>query len=489
MPKMTWTIIFGFDSLLKTVSTSHDGNGMGIWRSKWLKRGLLAGLGLLIALLIYGLLQLIEPVKIAPIASNATVSFQGQALLVASDADMVATAYADAKLDRVPGVEDALTVVELPLDQTPSDATPPAIASIPVSNSVMSWPQIIAVSPNGQRAYVAEVRSRPADGIQAFDDIDQMPEGNTITVVDISNRAQPQIIETVAVGRNPEHLNLSPDGTVLAVNLNEPGKELLLVQLQPDGRLGERTYFPMKLDGSREDNQTAIWHPSGQYLAMIQDKNRRLRFYQVQRQDGAIALSPMGEPIPLGNHLSHPRFSNDGRYVLVPDLKWSLYRNPTLSALLNPKGEMIAVRFDPDAEQSPEVVSRVEVGLSPEGFALSPDNSLIATVNMRRTYLPSFLPAWRGKPYSSLSLVQFNPVTGMLKAVGEYGFEGLLPEQVTFDATGKALAVVIYHYREPSPKKGAIEFWNVISGQSPRLERTGYTLNVVRGAHDIVLIP
>jgi hypothetical protein len=71
----------------------------------------------------------------------------------------------------------------------------------------------------------------------------------------------------------------------------------------------------------------------------------------------------------------------------------------------------------------------------------------------------------------------------------EYGFEGLLPEQATFDATGKALAVVVYHYREPSPKTGAIEFWNVIPGNTPRLERTNYKLDVVRGAHDIVLVP
>jgi hypothetical protein len=38
---------------------------------------------------------------------------------------MVATAYADAKLDRVSGIEDALTVVGLPLNPTQ-----PAIAPV-----------------------------------------------------------------------------------------------------------------------------------------------------------------------------------------------------------------------------------------------------------------------------------------------------------------------------------------------------------------------
>lgn len=73
--------------------------------------------------------------------------------------------------------------------------------------------------------------------------------------------------------------------------------------------------------------------------------------------------------------------------------------------------------------------------------------------------------------------------------VGEYGFEGLLPEQATFDADGNSLAVVIYNYREQNPRTGAVEFGNVVSGSQPRLERTGFKLDVVRGAHEIVLVP
>jgi hypothetical protein len=454
------------------------------FKSKWLKRLLWSVLGISLAVIIYGLLQLIEPISIATIATQSQLQFAGRALLVASDADMVATAYADAKLNRIPGVEDALTAVKLPLAPTN-----PIITPLQVSNSVMSWPQIIAVSPNGQRAYVAEVRSRPADGIQEFDKIDQMPDGSKVTVVDIANPAQPKVIESIVVGRNPEHLSISPDGKYLAINLDDPGHELLIAQLQADGRLGARSYFPMKMDGTRQDNRAAIWHPSGKFLGMTQDRNRRVGFYRINTTGDKIAVEPYGEPLTVGNHLSNPRFTRDGRFFLVPDLKWSTLPG-TLGNLLNPKGEMIAIRFEPESGKASEIMSRVEVGVSPEGFAVNPDNSLIATVNMRRTYLPNFLPAWRGKPYSSLSLVKFDRTSGQLTTVGEeYGFEGLLPEQATFDAIGKALAVVIYNYREPSPKTGAIEFWNVIPGNTPKLERTGYKMDVVRGAHDIALVP
>lgn len=443
-------------------------------------------IGFILAIFIYGLLQLIEPVKLAPISSSKQpVTFNGDKLLIASDADMVATAYADAKLDRVAGVEDALTVIDLPLD-----SSNPQIASIQVSNSVMSWPQIMATSADGKKAYIVEVRSRPEDGIQKLETIDDMPEGKYLTVVDLAIPSQPKIIESVAVGRNPEHISISPDGQLLAVNLQEKGRELLIVKLQPDGKLGKRFYFPISSEGTRMDNQTAIWHPSGKYLAMTQDQNSRVGFYQVITADNEdVQVTPYRQPLEVGNHLTHPRFTSDGRFLLVCDLKWSTKPLQQLNFLMNPLGEAIAINFEPESNQPPTIASRVEVGLSPEGFALSPDNSLIATVNMRRTYLPNYIPAWRGKSYSSLSLVKFNSRSGQLTKVDEYGFAGLLPEQVTFDAEGNSLAVVIFNYREPSPTKGAVEFWNVIPGDKPRLVRTGYKIDVVRGAHDLVLVP
>jgi DNA-binding beta-propeller fold protein YncE len=459
---------------------------MKMIKLKSFKTVLLILMGFISAIFIYGLLQLIEPVELAPISSSKQpVIFNGDKLLIASDADMVATAYADAKLDRVAGVEDTLTVIDLPLN-----FNNPQIASIKVSNSVMSWPQIMATSPDGQRAYIVEVRSRPEDGVQELDTIDDMPQGKYLTVVDLAIPSQPKIIESVAVGSNPEHISISPDGQLLAVNLQEKGRELLIVKLQSDGRLGKRFYFPISSSNTRMDNQTAIWHPSGKYLAVTQDQNSRVGFYQVitaDRED--IQVTPYRQPLEVGNHLSHPRFTSDGRFLLVCDLKWNTKPLRQLNFLMNPLGEAIAIKFEPKFSKPPTITSRVEVGLSPEGFALSPDNSLIATVNIRRTYLPNYVPAWRGKPYSSLSLVKFNPRSGQLTKIDEYGFEGLLPEQITFDAEGNSLAVVIFNYREPSSTKGAVEFWNVIPSDQPRLERTGYKIDVVRGAHDLVLVP
>jgi DNA-binding beta-propeller fold protein YncE len=202
---------------------------------------------------------------------------------------MVPTAYADAKLERVPRIEDTLTIIGLPLN-----SKQPVVSPIQVSNSVMSWSQIMAVSPDGRWAYVAEVRSRPTDGIQEFKTIDEMAEGERVTVVDISHPTQPKAIESVNVGRNPEPISISPDGKLLAVNLEDAGRELLIVQLQPDGKLGKRFYFPISSSPQQADNGAAIWHPSGKFLAMTQDQNRRVGFYAVQTMsNGDIKVQPL----------------------------------------------------------------------------------------------------------------------------------------------------------------------------------------------------
>ncbi|NJO80160.1 MAG: beta-propeller fold lactonase family protein [Cyanobacteria bacterium RM1_2_2] len=446
---------------------------------------------MLLALIGYGLLQLIEPVRIAPIVAQ-TPQFSGRALLVASDADMVATAYADAKLDRFAGLEDTLTLVELPLN-----TTEPIITSVQVSNSVMSWPQNIAVSPTGERAYISEVRSRPADGVQELESIDEMPAGEQITVVSIANLRQPQVLQTVVVGRNPKTLSISPDGKFLAVVSETADHELTIFQIQPDGTLGQRYSFAIDRDFARSAVPgSVVWHPSGRFLAVttMNDGSEGsyisfVAFYSVIQENNAIRLKLYDQPLAAGNHLSNGRFSADGRFFLVPDLKWRMYGLRALNYLLNPRSEMIAIGFEPETGTSPTIVSKAEVGLGAEGFALSPDNGLIATVNLRRTYLSDLPPFWRGKSYSSLSLVKFDRTSGQLTTIDEYGFDGLLPEQLTFDKTGKFLAVVIYNYREVNPKTGAIEFWNVITDNRPRLERTGFKLNVTRGAHDIMLVP
>jgi hypothetical protein len=55
-----------------------------------------------------------------------------------------------------------------------------------------------------------------------------------------------------------------------------------------------------------------------------------------------------------------------------------------------------------------------------------------------------------------------------------------------YQATG---LFCMYHYREEQPREGAVEFWTVTTETAPELQRTGFMVPVVLGAHDIRLVP
>lgn len=475
---------------------------MGRFKTQWLKWSKRLGLGLLglvLVLIVYSLLQLIDPVPIAPISQSAQLRFDGRALLVASDADMVASAYLDGFPNKVAGIEDTLTVIDLPINPTN-----PKVTSVPVSNSVTAWPQVITTSPNGNRAYVVELRGKLPKTLEQLNPAVSglgLPEGTQLTTLDIADPNRPNVIESLSIGRIPAHISMSPNGKFLAITLDgEQDRELLIIPVN-DGKLGQKYYFNFKhLMGDPVKHVNSVsWHPSSRFLALNLD-NRSVGFYQLISNLDKLELNSYGQPVSIGNTLSIGQFTPDGRHYLISEVNWGAWEQlrsaltfipGLINFFANPKGQLVSIYFNADLTQviQPQVVSQAYVGLSPEGWTLSPDGLLAVTVNMRRTYIPTNWLPWRGKHHSSLSLVKVNPQSGELTTIGqEYGFEGILPEKATFDAQGKSLAVVIFNYRENTVRKGAVEFWNVIQGNEPKLERTRFKINVVRGAHDITLV-
>lgn len=427
----------------------------------------------------------ITRVSSAPISAYVT-QFDGRYLLAASDADMIATAYADGVLRQIPGDEDTLSLVELPA----TDANAQVI-ELPASNSVTSWPQIIATAPDGNRVYVVETRGPVEPEVEQLD-VESLPTGRFLTEIDLTNGADQAVVTPIDVGENPIHIGISADGAYLAVGLQGQGRQLAVLPTATLDNPATFQYFPV-LDSAGEparEVSSVAWHPSGAFLA-VGVNAEEIQFYAVTTgTDGTPAVAPHGERITGGNTLSYGQFTIDGRHYLLPEINWNLLP-PPFRNLNNPPGEMIAFRFDEtDAAQHQEI-SRVTVGQSPEGFAVSPDGDMIVAVNMRRTYLPDALTFWPGFDLNSLSLLTFNQETGELRVVGEeYAFEGVLPEDAMFDADGDSLGVVIYNYRDDPMGPGAVEFWNVIrDGDEPRLERTSVKLDVTRGAHAMAFIP
>jgi DNA-binding beta-propeller fold protein YncE len=418
-------------------------------------------------------------------SAGGGVSFAARGLLVISDADMAATAYGDAVLRRTPGEVDTLSLID-------TSGAPKLAAQLPVTNSVIGWPEVLDVSPDGRFAYVAETRGMPAAGIDKYQQVYQdFPAGKFLTVVDISKLDAPRQLQQVELGVNLGAARISRDGRQLASTSDVPGKELVIATLE-NGLIKQTNYFALdvKRDSkSRQGARSVAWHPSGNVLA-VNVADREVQFISISRnaegQPNGVKL--LGKPVLVGQTLSNGHFSKNGKFFLIPDVAWGDNAKAT-NFLFNGAGSVVVLAFDEAGQHS--IASQTAVGLSPESLALSNDGKLIVTVNMNRTYLPDSFPAsiWAKRQRSSLSLASFDEATGQVKVLQEVEFEGLLPENAVFDTQDKSLAVAIYEQRGDAQRKGQVEFWNVVmeSGK-PSLQATGQRITVTRGAHDLAVL-
>jgi len=442
-------------------------------------------LGLILAIVLIGAYTysaaILNQVTNTPITASPN-SFDGRYLLTVSDADMVGTAYADDILMQIPGERDTLSILTLPLD-----VNAPEMNEVFVSNSVTSWPQVLIPSPDGERAYIVEAAGEIEDDLEVYPNVQSNPPlGRALTVVELETGAT-TVYDVVDY---PLHAAVHPEEQYVAIGAKEVNRQLVILPVETLDDAETYQFFPIEnSDGEPAEEITSVsWHPSGNYLAVGIDRSE-LAFYEVVTQsDGTLDLQPYGERLMLGNTISYGQFTSDGNHYLTTEINWAALEGQ-LGYVANPPGEMISVRFDPAAGNH-SVVSRVEVGQSPEGFAVSPDESLVVAVDMRRTYLPDNLSFIPGSDLNSLSLMTFDNSTGELVLIDQYGFEGVLPEHAVFDADGDALGVVIYNERENPMNPGYIELWNVVQdGDTPRLERTGARISVVRGPHTMALVP
>jgi 6-phosphogluconolactonase (cycloisomerase 2 family) len=133
-----------------------------------------------------------------------------------------------------------------------------------------------------------------------------------------------------------------------------------------------------------------------------------------------------------------------------------------------------------------EIVSTAAVGGSAEEFAISPNGEFVVSLNMEASYL--LLDDPRMTRDSSLTLLSLNPETGRLTPHVTTPFEGILPEGITFDASGNYLAVAVFDYHDSAHDGGSVDFWQLQQGELPTLEKLNRSIPVMRGAHIVKLV-
>ena len=116
-------------------------------------------------------------------------SFTGDILAI-SDADMIATAYANGITNKVAGLEDSLMHISV------RNNLPTINSRVHATNSVISWPAILAWNPAYQYAYVAETRGKIKAGTDKMNDVfSDFPSGKKISVFDYQDPSKPLLLQ------------------------------------------------------------------------------------------------------------------------------------------------------------------------------------------------------------------------------------------------------------------------------------------------------
>jgi hypothetical protein len=430
-----------------------------------------------IALIILGQAKLAFPKSQSP-------DFSGRYITTISDGDFLASTYVDGKLP-VTIHRDRLSIINLPINGTETE-----IASVNASNSVTGAPYAFDITTDGRTAFVVETLGSAPSGATTRE---QLPPGQQLTTIDLSNPRRPQIISQVAIASQPETINVNPSGDLLAISTQTPDREILLVPIQNSipsqpiefslrqlGIVPDPTRFEAGMYASY-----VKWHPSGRYLAVNLTYRDEVAFFELKRDDRSVLqLVPWGTPVKVGKDPFTGQFTPDGRFYITSD--WGRNFGEQIETLEErlptTAGTVSVIQLAKNARH--QVVSTATSDISPESLAISPDGSMIVTVNMRGTAFPQSSPRFTSE--ASLSLLMLDRQSGQLTKVNDYQFTGILPESVAFDGSGNYLAVAIYDFFTDKPE-GGIELWQVISNPTPQLQRLNRVIDVGRGTHQVAI--
>lgn len=411
--------------------------------------------------------------------ARPVMDFKGRLLVIASDGDMTAQAYAGGTLGDP--ARDTLSIVRL-------DGTGPTVAgSIEVPNSVVAPPASVTVSPDGRYAIVIETKgARPANRPDAR--LKDLPPGRAISVVDLRDPERPAIVQRLTGRDNPMSVSIRADGRLVAIAYDTAsGKGAPLdFYAFANGRLGEASSPTIPGFAAGDNLKSAAFAPDG-VLALVYATKPRLSLFRIVPGARSATLTRWGNDVPLGRSPFEVRFTPDGRFALANDMYV-----PETGTDVRGSITSIAINAGPSSIRGVQhrVVSRARTGVMPEGLVISPDGRFVATTNLERTaYAPS--DPKQGF-FASLTLLRLDPRSGMLSRVGDYPFAGVIPETAAFDNGSRYLAVVSFDHLGPQASRGSVDFWRIAGDfQDPsrvELAPTGTSIPIARGAHSMGIV-
>lgn len=407
-------------------------------------------------------------------------TFKGRMLIAACDTDMLPAAYLGGGLGPEVG-PDQLAVIRL--DRPLSRLRP---TTIPVTNSVTGPPASLVTTPDGRYAIVIETRGpRPHGAVKLAD----LLPGRAITVVDLADPDQPKVVQRVQGFEHPLSISINKNGSLVAIahpSDAPPGTPPLALYRFADGRLSQplTPSIPGFVPG--QSLISARFHPLQDALALVYDTPSKLTFVQVGDHGAQLTLTSWGNDVAVDPSSFTAVFTPDGRFVLVNAML--PFIRGTVTSIRVGANEGPGQKADGRPHHFP--VSSVQAGIFPEGLAISPDAHWAVTSNLENSTWPVNDP--RQGFYSSLTLLRFAPETGQLTRVGDFPFDGMLPEAPVFDDSSRFVAVTNYsQFRNPAGG-GSIDFWRIADDafdpQRAELVKMMESVPVPRGPQSMAII-
>lgn len=404
--------------------------------------------------------------SLMPVIAQNPIHFNAKGIVVLSDADLSASTLIDGKFIEDKIAKDQLTTIKFPLQRGVE-----SLGRVSIPNSVLGLARSIAISNNGKFAYALE--SFTTHNSERKQGAEEVATEERIYVIDIENAAQPMVKYAFAVGTKATALNINNNDMVLVTNAK--GKELVFMEAGADGK----PVYYQELTIGLEDNAiitNAMWHPSGDYIALSLSNSNELALYKLIRDGGKIKnMEAVGKPIKLTGTPGFGKFSKDGKKFFVLDGKGSKGKTTGMS-------EVNVVDFSLDGTKEHRISNKISTGENTGSFALSPDGKLLVTVNAGKS-----VTAWTAGGVatgSSLTLFRVGGDVGLTKVM-DYPFEGIYPQSVVFDKDGANIAVSVFEYADFGNTHGAVEFWSVSKGEFPELKKQKAKINVMKGAHTL----
>ena len=284
----------------------------------------------------------------------------------AAAADLIVSAN-DAKFVRVDGratypenpPPDTLTVLDA------ASFPPTVVATVDVQHTLVGPPQAVAITPDGTLAVV----SAP----DRYDDAAKKPIPETFLQVIDLEASPPTISARVELGRHPQGLAISPDGTLLLATTTDGHVAVLAID-------GQRVTLEEQIKlGDERLSGVSFTADGGAALVALRDE-QGLAVLGVD----AGRVTATGERVTTGVAPYAIDVSSDGR--------WAVVGNAGLGGLAGDVGKLVGdadtVTLIDVARRPFRAVQHLTVPSIPEGVALSPDGRWIAVQAMDGSNLP-----------------------------------------------------------------------------------------------------